>query len=67
MQNCSYVLENCKIIDCLLYNKIYNLCVIYFTLFLLLKKTPMKSHKCLSEQKLISLRKLPIEHIFLYL
>jgi len=31
------------------------------------KKTPMKSHKCLAEQKLISLRKLPVEHIFLYL
>ena len=38
-----------------------------FHAFLLLKKTPMKSHKCLTEQKLISLRKLPVEHIFLYL
>jgi len=38
-----------------------------FHAFLFAKKTPMKSHKCLAEQKLISLRKLPVEHIFLYL
>lgn len=38
-----------------------------FHAFFITKKTPMKSHKCLADQKLISLRKLPVEHIFLYL
>ena len=40
---------------------------LFHAFFITKKKTPMKSHKCLSEQKLISLRKLPVEHIFLYL
>jgi len=38
-----------------------------YVVFFIAKKTPMKSHKCLAEQKFISLRKLPVEHIFLYL
>ena len=37
---------------------------LFHAFFIDRKKTPMKSHKCLSEQKLISLRKLPVEHIF---
>ena len=37
---------------------------LFHAFFITKKKTPMKSHTCLSEQKLISLRKLPVEHIF---
>ena len=38
-----------------------------YVVFFALKKTPMKFHRCFTEQKLISLGKLPVEHIFLYL
>ena len=39
----------------------------FHAFFITKKKAPMKSHKCLAEQKLISLRKLPVEHIILFL